>query len=400
MNLETFDISQEYGFLSDPICKNFSFEINDIFYDIILNIKNPNGFYFRTLVEGLSYYKHSKEFYIDIVNNSDDLTKKSLYNTFTFICQKYVRGCGKENIVNVIPYEIGLIWYQSALQIGTYPSTTYSALILNNWNFNNNCNLENLTVHYNLSGTDDESWFYKIHIAIEAKGAEMLKRILNLNTLTTKEDLISFMDDFSKNLKQIRIIIQKIFINCKKEIFFNVIRLFLQGYDNNGGLNIEETDITINYVGGSGAQSTYMHIPSIICGIDYDSDHIKDFFTKSKNLMPEKHRQFLEYLESKPNLKYITTQFNDPEVNESYNNLRESYYNFRLSHYKVVQEYVHSFIQKINDAKIKNDTTLLKTLEKGNISGNDGTASLGTDDNSDGSLMDFLQCIINSTWSP
>lgn len=409
MNLETFDISQQYGFLSDPICTKFSFEINELFYDIISNIPNTNGFYFRTLVDGLSYYKHSQQFYIDIVNNSDYLTKKSLYNTFTFICQKYVRGCGKEFIVNIIPYEIGLIWYESGRQIGTYPSTTYSALILNNWNFNNNFNLENITVNYNLSGTEDESWFYKIHIAIELKGAEMLERIFNLNNITNKEDLISFMDDFSKNLRQIRTIIQKLFMNCKKETFFHVIRLFLQGYNENGGLNIEGTDITINYVGGSGAQSTYMHIPSIICGINYNSEHINNFFTKSKNLMPEKHRNFLEYLESKPNLKEMILQFNDPKVNESYKNLTKSYYDFRSSHYKVVEEYVHNFNEKIKNAKIANDTTLLEKLEKGNISGSDGTASLGklekdnTSENEDtieGNLMKFLKFINNSTWSP
>jgi len=100
-----YDVS-ENGFLGELNTYVLSEEF-DIFKEIIDNLNVDDGKNFRKLVTELP--QESQSYYLNMIKDKNYTEIKKIYNTFTFICQKYIWCCGLEERVQTLPYTIGLI---------------------------------------------------------------------------------------------------------------------------------------------------------------------------------------------------------------------------------------------------------------------------------------------------
>lgn len=378
---DTYDISEKYGFLVDPntipdiLPRKFS-----EFRSVVDAIEDLDGQEFRDKVNALVKGKPQK-YYTKLAQKLTTNEKKQIYSLFTFIAQKYVRcmgACTQEDQVQKIPYEIGLIWYECAKEFNLPNVTSYSAVILNN------CKLDEsgkLVSRHAFSGTSDELHFYKIHMDIEAYGANILNKMFYADLISSnKMAMIELLDNVTSSIKGIRTILLTMYAECKPEVFWTNVRIYLGGYTKDNGLPnglcVTGTDLKFNFVGGSAAQSTLIQSFDIFLGVEHESEHGKKFLLDQRAYMPQKHQNFLSDLASiykGQSLKSMVIDYNDEVVLNHYNMAVDALMEFRSSHYKLVHNYVIKFIKNPD-------------INTNNIYGEKGSGSLPTEQ-----LKEFIE---------
>lgn len=344
--LHEFDISR-YGFLTDP--HSIPIQLPNGFEEyneVVEAIEDNNGLFFRSLVNALEKGKPQK-FYYNLVKNLTFAEKKQVYSLFTFVVQKYIRCMGINDTPTEIPYELGIVWSECAKEFNLPCVTSYAATILYNCIFDPSGNIES---RHAISGTNDELHFYKVHMKIEACGANVLKSMYFLDT-TNKESIMRALLQVDKAIKRITELMRTMYDGCDPEVFWINIRHYLGGFtERNGlpnGLKVKDTNMAFKFDGGSAAQSTLIQAFDIFLGVSHGSEHGSHFLLEQRNYMPVKHHDFLKALEhSYPNnfLKNLISEFDDEEMTTAFNKCISSLKLFRQVHYDLVHKYVIRFI--------------------------------------------------------
>lgn len=416
---DQYDISDRYGFLTDPA--KIPQELPPGFEEykpIVDVIDNPDGNYFRNLVNKLKQGK-PQEYYIALANSLSDAQKLQIYTIFTFIAQKYVRCMGaikpiplnlqlydlicwlfnapvsqREKQIQEIPYEIGLIWNECSKPFKLPCVTAYSAVILNNFRLKPGCvigtetlNLDDIIPVYAISDTYAELHFYKLHMAIEALGHKIIKSMYFIgDQIKSKENMIALLKEIRTTVRQIHIVLIRMYSKCRPEVFWKCVRIYLGGYTkDNGlpdGLKVTGTNISFKFGGGSAAQSTLIQAIDIFFNID-QAKHGETFLKNQRDYMPFKHRQFLKDLaqiHSGDLIRNTVISYNDQEVTDEYNKAVDALKEFRRSHYNLVHNYIDKFVDKS-----KANVNAMAELEKNNVHGSKGSGGLPTE-----KLKDFI----------
>lgn len=395
---EQFDISK-YGFLTDPDTISDDLPRGFEQYKNVVNaIENPNGKYFRQLVDNLKCGK-TQQYYKNLTKKLSYVQKKQLYSLFTFIAQKYVRCMGKDDTKIEIPYEIGIVWNECAKEFNLPCVTSYGATILYNCVIDEN---GKFISRHAISGTNDELHFYKVHMQLEAYGANILKDIYFFDS-NNKNQLLTILEKTTHSIKNITKIMKTMYDGCDPTIFWTNIRHYLGGFTkDNGlpnGLKVSGTNLVFKYVGGSAAQSTLIQTFDVFLGVPHESEHGTKFLLDQRAYMPQKHQNFLNELQIKYSNDYIKNlvlKFNDEELTSSYDKCIDSLKMFRQAHYNIVHKYIVKFIEKDTwyvtvcntlFGEYSNITKYVKSfvnkvnkkLNKNNIHGKNGSGGLPTE---------------------
>lgn len=380
---ESFDLSPRWGFLTipttltEPLPSEF-----DIFVDIIANLENSDGVHYRALVDHLPTLGHDQEYYIQLATSQTAEVQKKVYSVFTFMVQKYIRCLGKDQQVEVIPFELGLIWHHCAITFNLPTVTTYAALVLSNWRIIDEAlppSLENLSAIHAISGTSDESWFYRIHVAIEYTGAQVLKQMFDIDeTTATAASTKQFLQKMQQVLLDIARLLTRMREGCEPKKYWDEVRIFLGGYTAaNGmpnGISIRGTEIKdIKFGGGSGAQSSLIQALDQFLGVEHPTGHAQEFLRQQRTYMPEKHAQFLAQLGNHHSIKTIVQKYDDADVTAQYNAVMTAFGKFRAAHYGIVHEYVVKFTSAAKEAHAVGDYASAALINKNNIFGEGGT---------------------------
>lgn len=165
------------------------------------------------------------------------------------------------------------------------PVATYAGVCL--WNFRPIFpdepidSLENLATLTTFTGSLDESWFYLVSVAIEARGAPLIPLLLEAITAVRNEDIKSVtlaLQAFAERLDEIGSLLDRMYENCDPHVFYHRIRPFLAGSKNmaDAGLPngvVYDTGLGDEpyrqYGGGSNAQSSLIQFFDIILGITH-----------------------------------------------------------------------------------------------------------------------------------
>lgn len=342
---ERYDIS-DWGFLSDPYTNILPLPSQFEEYSEVIELINSNdGHLFRNAVNKLEKGL-DKSYYTSKLNGLTNSDFKRIYLIFTFIAQKYTKCL--DNKIDTIPYEIGLIWYYSAKELGLPTVLTYAASILYNCKFDENGKLKTI---YSMSGTPDELHFYEVHITLENTCGKLLKHLISYIEFQSEQNLLELLISVKMTLEKITEILRTMYDNCKPEKFWTQVRLYLSGFtSDNGfpnGLKIKDTDISFSFGGGSAAQSSLIQLIDVILEIAHESEHGKQFLADQRNYMPKKHRDFLQYVEThfqKKSLRLDVTKH--PNLLSNYNDAISALKIFRQARYRLVHDYVVKFVKQ------------------------------------------------------
>jgi indoleamine 2,3-dioxygenase len=255
------------------------------------------------------------------------------------------------------------------------PVATYAAVCL--WNFKplfvdeDIDNLENLATLTTFTGSIDESWFYLVSVAIEARGAPIIPLMLtaiDAARINDSRTVAACLRAFAERLDDLGTLLQRMHESCDPQVFYNRIRPFLAGSKNMAeaglpnGMIYEDgtgTETFRQYSGGSNAQSSIIQFFDIILGIEHRPTGEKkdvsseselegtapppkhNFLLEMRKYMPGPHRRFLEDVTKVANLRdYVEAHRNIRELTVAYDACLAMLRAFRDKHINIVSRYI------------------------------------------------------------
>ena len=327
------------------------------------------------------------------------------------------------------------------------PVATYSAVCL--WNFKPIFNnepigtLDNLSTLATFTGSTDESWFYLVSVAIEARGAAIVPLMLDAIVAARADDsrtVTECLRIFAERLDELGSLLQRMYDNCDPHVFYHRIRPFLAGGKNMAdaglpnGILFDDGTGTQPYRqlgGGSNAQSSLIQFFDIVLGIEHRPTGEKprpryashetepegqappsrhNFIHEMRSYMPGPHRRFLEHVTSVANIRqYVESRRWDGSLANAYDTCLAMLRALRDKHIQMVSRYIiiksresrgnesHTTIPQPTKPNIATATTDIVSKHEGDVPTADKKKLRGTGGTA---LIPFLKQARDETGEP
>jgi len=277
--------------------------------------------------------------------------KRYAYVILSMIAQKYIID-GKDIIK--LPKNIAIPLFNISKELGLPPIITHAGLDLWNWRFKNtnnkSLNIENLELIHSFTGTESEATFYLLMTEIEYLGKFIVKDLLNLpHNLSCQDEIFLKLSDI---LGEICVVIDKMYVGCDPNIFYNQLRKYLTGWN----IIFEGiSDEPFKFSGGSAAQSSLIQIFDIALKVSHEGTSTFEFLQNMRFYMPENHRKLL--IEYENIMKKTEIQ-----KTEIYLLCIEKLKKFRKKHYGLVHHYILKMQQNEGNNILGTGGTELKSF--------------------------------------
>ena len=144
------------------------------------------------------------------------------------------------------------------------------------------------------------------------------------------------------------------------DIFYNTFRPFLSGFGGEGSPHPEGiifegiSDKPIQMIGGSAAQSSTLQCLDAAFSVKHEPK-IQNFLVKMRDHMPKVHKEFIETIAEKSNIRNYVMKSEDEKLKEIFNDVLLAMVDFRSFHIQIVTKYV-----VITSSRQKGDNLLSK----------------------------------------
>lgn len=292
------------------------------------------------------------------------------YSLLGFMAHGYIWGGDSPS--DRLPQPIAVPFLEISDHLQVPPVANYAAVCLWNWKplFMDEPidNLENLATLNTFTGSLDESWFYLVSVAIEARGAPIMSLMLTAMEAARQNDnetVTCCLRSFAERLTDLTNLLQRMNESCDPTIFYNRIRPFLAGSKNMAeaglprGVLYEDgsgTETYRQYSGGSNAQSSIIQFFDIALGIDHrptgaprspgsDSERGRpskhNFIMEMRRYMPGQHAQFLNDVSLVANIReFVGENPRDSQLRLAYDACLAMLSAFRDKHIAIVTRYI------------------------------------------------------------
>ncbi|KAK0704505.1 Indoleamine 2,3-dioxygenase [Lasiosphaeris hirsuta] len=241
---------------------------------------------------------------------STEQEQRRAYVILAFLAHAYIWGGDK--VSETLPPPITIPFLQISHHLTLPPVATYAALNLWNFRTTDPTDLTNLSaIHalHTLTGTRDESWFYAVSIAIEARGARTIPVLLLALRAAEARDfpaVTAALRVLAGCIASLGDLLERMDERCDPGLFYHRIRPFLAGsrnmaaaglprgvfYDCGGGRG-EWWQLR----GGSNGQSSLLQFFDVVLGVEHAvAGGGVSFHQEVRGYMPDEHRRFLEYI--------------------------------------------------------------------------------------------------------
>lgn len=213
------------------------------------------------------------------------------------------------------------------------------------------CEPDNVRSLHTLTGTDDESWFYTISNAMEARAGPIIAKSLEAIEAASQNDSATVIDTLKycrQSIDDIGRLLERMDERCRPQVFYHEIRPFLAGSMNMeaaglpNGVFYDEGDGKgewRKYRGGSNGQSSLLQFFDAILGVKHDRS--AGFSTEMRKYMPGPHARFLYDVEAIANIRqYVDSHQNNVALLTAYNAAVASLSGFRDKHIQLVTRYI------------------------------------------------------------
>lgn len=232
-------------------------------------------------------------------------------------------------------------------------------------------NLNNLTTLLTFTGSLDESWFYLVSVAIEARGADIIPLMLEAIAAARHGDRTAVAErlrSFAERLDELGSLLMRMYESCDPHVFYHRIRPFLAGGNNMAEAGLpngvwfddgSDTRSYVSYSGGSNAQSSIIQFFDLVLGIEHrptgekrtkDSSDSEgsappppshNFIKEMRKYMPGQHRQFLEHVAKAANIRdFVERHRADVALSTAYDACLAMLRAFRDKHIQMVSRYI------------------------------------------------------------
>lgn len=300
------------------------------------------------------------------------------YVMLALIVHSYVWNNKVGNAPSVLPKKLALPFYLVSKKLGLPPVLTHAAVDLWNWRLKDKTKeqtVENMELISSITGSPSESCFYLVMTEIEYIGGKIINDLLTLPCLVKQNktnEILSILKMLNITITDITRIIPKMYTGCLPEIFYNVLRKYLNGWaetpvkhlifegvvvdnpeDGISAIVQHNGNLATSFVckGGSAAQSSLIQFFDLALNVKHESECTSEFLNEMLKYMPDEHRNLLKKYKDKtdsyPLDKYINTCNNDVML-EIYNNCTNNLVKFRKAHLGLVYLYIIQMKNKLN----------------------------------------------------
>lgn len=311
-----------------------------------------------------------------------DAEWRRAYSLLCFMAHGYIWGGDSPS--DRLPPAIAVPLLEVADHLEVPPVATYAAVCL--WNFKplfvdeDIESLDNLATLTTFTGASDESWFYLVSVAIEARGAPIIPLMLTAIAAAREDDartVTRCLRAFAERLDDLGILLSRMHEQCHPTIFYDRIRPFLAGSKNMAEAGLPngvryEIDASgrgeyHQYSGGSNAQSSIIQFFDIVLGIEHRPTGEKpptadasaseseasrgrapaprhNFIMEMRRYMPGPHARFLNDVSSVANVRdFVETRGpHDQELRVAYDACLAMLSKLRDRHIAIVTRYIVS----------------------------------------------------------
>lgn len=294
------------------------------------------------------------------------------YSLLCFMAHAYIWGGDIPS--ERVPPSISIPLLAISERLEVPPVATYASLCL--WNFKplfmdeSIDSLDNLATLNTFTGALDESWFYLISVAIEARGAPIVPLMLAAMAAARHRDaemVTSCLRTFAERLDDLTTLLQRMHEACDPTIFYNRIRPFFAGSKNmaEAGLPngvVYDTGVGNEpyrqYSGGSNAQSSLIQFFDIALGIEHRPTGEKrssanhqlegqvpppkhNFIMEMRKYMPGPHARFLNDVTAVANIRqFVESHTENRHLCLAYDACLTMLRTFRDKHIAIVTRYI------------------------------------------------------------
>ncbi|KAL5119816.1 tryptophan 2,3- dioxygenase [Pleosporales sp. CAS-2024a] len=295
------------------------------------------------------------------------------YSILGFMAHGYIWG--GEKPVDIVPPSISIPLMKTCEHLGLPPVATYAGVCLWNWRplFNGEPadTLDNLATHMTFTGSLDESWFYLVSVAIEARAGPLVPMMLDAIAAVRRNDMdtvVQALRAFAERLDELGTLLERMYESCDPHVFYHRIRPFLAGSKNMSDAGLPQgvmfDDGTgqqpyVEFSGGSNAQSSIIQFFDIVLGVEHrptgesrsssspspDSNAVQSpphsFIQDMRRYMPGTHRRFLRHMEQVANIRpYVNSNRSNRALTTAYDASLAMLRSLRDKHIQLVSRYI------------------------------------------------------------
>jgi indoleamine 2,3-dioxygenase len=362
MKLEDFGLSAERGYLS-------SYEIDAV--------ELPEGFDemldAAAQLSGIMTTGRARHWLRQVghpdmagfLGQADDAQVRTAMVHYSFLVQAYVWG--EADAPTTLPANLAIPISAIGDHLGLPPLLPYSGYVLDNWyrlDKAGGIDLDNIGMHQNFFGGQDENWFVLVHVAIEAEAGRALEIATELVAASDNADAAeveSLLIEMNTVWDAVNAHFDRMPERCDPYVYFNRVRPYIHGWKNNPalpeGLIYEGVERFAGkpqaYRGQTGSQSSIVPAMDALFQVVHESDPLREFLDELHAYRPPTHRAFIDALREKSGLRdYAKTQ--NQSLKDAFNACVEQVARFRSRHL----EYAASYINKQAPKDAGNDTDL------------------------------------------
>ena len=289
---------------------------------------------------------------------------------YSFLVQAYVWGEAEPPAH--LPANLARPMVAISDRLDQAPLLPYSGYVLDNWarlDKSGPIALDNIYMHQNFAGGDDENWFVMIHVAIEAEAGVLLDNAAKLVTLAKNGDEAEaerLLVEMDAAWERIYAHFARMPERCDPYVYFHRVRPYIHGWANNpalqgGGLiyqGVEKFGGKPQALRGqTGSQSSIVPAMDALFQVGHSDDPLKSFLDELHAYRPVQHRRFIEDLAAQSTLREFVSGSSNTALKEAFNACLNQSARFRTRHL----EYAASYINK----------------QAGSIAGNDPDVGTG-----------------------
>ncbi|KAE9961992.1 hypothetical protein BLS_001014 [Venturia inaequalis] len=368
--LSDYDVSAIHGFLpTEPPCDHLSDPYYARWEVIVQNLQSLIlTRRLRKVIDDLPV--------LDTHFLTTEAEWRRAYSIMGFMTHSYVWG--GDSPLERVPPGISVPLLSACEHLELPPVATYAGLVLWNWRplaiHEPIDNLENIFTLHTLTGSMDESWFYLVSAAIEARGAPIIPIMLDAVAAARYNDsdtVTERLRSFAERVDELGSLLNRMYENCDPHIFYHRIRPVLAGSKNMADAGLPNglffdtgspEDRHVQFSGGSNAQSSIIQFFDIILGIEHrptgdrgtessasESEAAKappgapshNFILEMRKYMPGPHRRFLEQIERVANIRqYVSANRDNRALTGAFDACLAMLRAFRDKHIQMVSRYI------------------------------------------------------------
>ncbi|KAI2602535.1 Indoleamine 2,3-dioxygenase [Hypoxylon sp. NC1633] len=303
-----------------------------------------------------------------------DAEWRRAYMLLTFFAHGYIWGGDTPR--DRVPPSISVPLLGICAHLEIPPVSTYAASVL--WNFKplfvdeEIDDLDNLATLLTFTGSLDESWFYLVSVAIEARGGPIIPLMLAAVAAARQGDSATVtrcLHAFAERLDDLGELLRRMGESCDPGFFYRRIRTFLAGSKNmaDAGLPLgvmyddgTEKSEYVQYSGPSNAQSSLIQFFDVILGVEHRPTGEKadpsseseregrsliprhNFIRDMRRYMPGPHARFLNDVGAVANIREFVKAraASDPPLSIAYDACLAMLRAFRDIHIAIVTRYI------------------------------------------------------------